>query len=153
AGRLEFFDGSTDLGPGQEVANDDTSATWTLTTSALNAGGHPITAVFEDSTSLDTSTSAVFYQTVNKADANITVTGYTGQYDGQAHGLTGSATGVTGEDLSGLLDLGSQATHVSDSTTVTWAFAGNDNYNAATGSGALVITPADADVAVDGAFL
>ena len=31
---------------------------------------------------------------INKADATVTVTGYTGVYDGAPHGATGTATGV-----------------------------------------------------------
>ena len=38
--------------------------------------------------------------TINQADATVTVTGYTGTYDGAAHGATGTATGVGGVDLS-----------------------------------------------------
>ena len=45
--------------------------------------------------------------TVNKADAGITVNGYSVTYDGLPHSLTGSVAGVAGEtaDLSGLLHL------------------------------------------------
>src|SRR5204863_4527011 len=37
---------------------------------------------------------------INKATANLAVSGYTGTYDAMAHGATGSATGVGGVDLS-----------------------------------------------------
>ena len=39
---------------------------------------------------------------INKAKAVVTVNGYTGVYDGLAHGATGSAVGVKGESLDGL---------------------------------------------------
>ena len=65
---------------------------------------------------------------ITKADATISVTGYTGVYDGNAHGATGSATGVKGEDLSSLLHLGATFTNVPGGTA-NWTFDGNGNYN------------------------
>ncbi len=67
--------------------------------------------------------------TVSKANAAESVTGRTGAYDGTAHGATGSATGVSGDNLSALLSLGSTFTNVPGGTA-NWTFAGNDNYNA-----------------------
>src|SRR3989475_8378738 len=46
--------------------------------------------------------------TISQADAVINVSGFTGIYDGNAHGATGSAKGVKLEDLSSLLHLGSR---------------------------------------------
>jgi hypothetical protein len=66
--------------------------------------------------------------TVNKANATIVVSGYTGVYDGNAHGATGGATGVKGESLAGL-DLGQSFTNVPGGTAH-WTFTdatGNDN--------------------------
>src|SRR5947209_8371181 len=40
------------------------------------------------------------------AFATITINDYTGVYNGAPQGLTGTAIGVNGEDLSALLDLG-----------------------------------------------
>jgi hypothetical protein len=65
---------------------------------------------------------------IAKAEANVVVNGYTGVYDGAAHGATGSATGLNGEDLSGLLSLGSSFMNVPGGTA-NWSFAGNGNYN------------------------
>ncbi len=59
---------------------------------------------------------------INKADAVITVDGYTVVYDGDAHGATGTATGVNGEDLGSLLNLGASFTNVPGGT-VDWTFA------------------------------
>jgi hypothetical protein len=78
---------------------------------------------------------------IAKARATISVTGYTGVYDGAAHGATGSATGVNGENLGGLLSLGASFTDVPGGTA-TWSFAGNTNYEAGTGTAAITITPA-----------
>ena len=78
---------------------------------------------------------------IAKADATVAVVGYTGVYDGDPHGATGSATGIKGEDLSGLLDLGASFTNVPGGTA-SWSFAGNANYNPASGTASIVITPA-----------
>jgi hypothetical protein len=79
--------------------------------------------------------------TVKQATASITVNGYTGVYDGGAHGATGSATGVGGEDLSGLLNLGACFTNVPGGTA-NWSFAGDANYKPASGTADIVINKA-----------
>jgi hypothetical protein len=85
---------------------------------------------------------------INKTIAAITVIGYTGVYDGAAHGATGTATGVNNEPLSGL-DLGASFTDVPGGTA-NWSFAGDGNYNATSGSVAIAISKADATVSVSG---
>src|SRR4029078_5510351 len=65
----------------------------------------------------------------------INVTPYNVTYDGAAHTATGTVTGFHGEDLSNLLDLsGTTHTNVGDYTTDSWSFAGNANYNSASGT-------------------
>jgi hypothetical protein len=78
---------------------------------------------------------------ITKADATIDVKGYTGTYDGDAHGATGTATGVKDEDLSGLLNLGDSFTNVPGGTA-NWSFAGNGNYNSDSGTAQIVINQA-----------
>jgi hypothetical protein len=86
---------------------------------------------------------------IAKASATILVTGFTGIYDGTAHGATGSATGVLGETLSGL-DLGASFTNVPGGTA-SWTFTDvTGNYNNASGSAAIVISKANATVDVSG---
>ncbi|MBP8066010.1 MAG: T9SS type A sorting domain-containing protein, partial [Flavobacterium sp.] len=87
--------------------------------------------------------------TVNKADATIIVTGYTGVYDGNAHGASGTATGVAGADLSAGLNFGSSFTDVPGGTA-NWTFTGGTNYNDANGSVAINISKADAVINVIG---
>jgi len=77
--------------------------------------------------------------------ATVTVTGYTGVYDGQPHGATGAATGINGEDLSSLLSLSGSFTSVPGGT-VSWTFAGDAHYAPASGSAAIAITPAPLSV-------
>ncbi len=71
---------------------------------------------------------------IEEADANIIVDGFSGDYDGESHGATGSATGV-GEDgeLSGLV-LGDSFTNVPGGTA-NWVFTDETgNYNDVNGS-------------------
>lgn len=78
---------------------------------------------------------------ISQAAAAINVSGYTGVYDGQAHRATGSATGVQGENLTSLLDLGSSFTDAPGGAA-NWSFAGNTNYAPANGSVAITINKA-----------
>jgi hypothetical protein len=84
-----------------------------------------------------------------KKSAVIAVSGFSGTYDGAAHGATGTATGVNGEDLSALLALGETFTDAPGGTA-RWTFAGNANYNAAEGTVAITINRADAAINVAG---
>ena len=82
------------------------------------------------------SASSTVKDEITKADAKITVTKYSETYDGKAHTAVGTATGVesTPADLTSLLDV-SGTTHT-DAGTYTgdpWTFAGNGNYNLASG--------------------
>src|SRR5438094_7480683 len=70
--------------------------------------------------------------TITQATASISVSGYADVYDGHPHGATGSAHGVSGEDLSNLLSLGASFTDVPGGTAH-WSFAGNTNRPPASG--------------------
>jgi hypothetical protein len=76
---------------------------------------------------------------INKADATVTVNGYTGVYDALPHGASGTATGIGGVDLSAGLNLGATFTNVPGGTA-NWTFTGGTNYNDKNGSVAIVIT-------------
>ena len=79
---------------------------------------------------------------ISKADAVINVIGHTGIYDGSAHGATGTAIGVSDDDnLNSLLDFGSSFKNVTGGSA-SWTFAGDENYNPASGSADIVINPA-----------
>jgi hypothetical protein len=132
---------------------DNITATYaTAATDASPAGTYDVTAGLADPDGKLGNyvvTSNVGHLAVTRADAAVVVNGYTGVYDGQGHGLTGSATGVNGEDLSGLLDLG--APQIDAGTYVTaWSFAGDDNYLPATGAAAVVIAKAASTTSVAG---
>jgi hypothetical protein len=65
--------------------------------------------------------------TVGRATADIHVKPVTIVYDAQPHGLKGTVAGVKGEDLSGLLNLGTTFTNVPGGRS-NWSFTGNTNY-------------------------
>ena len=85
---------------------------------------------------------------INKADATVTVTGYTGTYDNAAHGATGTVTGIGGVRSSAGLDLGESFTEVPGGTAY-WTFNGGTNYQDENGNVAIVITPPPGDIRVE----
>jgi hypothetical protein len=86
---------------------------------------------------------------LSKADATLNIVGYTGIYDGDPHQASGTASGVKNEDLSSLLSFGAGITDVPGGNA-TYSFAGNGNYNAASGTVPIVLSKADATVTVNG---
>jgi hypothetical protein len=107
AGTVSFTDGATTLCAAANVTGD----TATCTTSSLSASDspHAITASYNGATGFAPSSGGLS-QTVNQAAPVCTVAGYTVTYDATAHTITGSCTGVNGEDLGSGLDL-SGTTH------------------------------------------
>jgi Bacterial Ig-like domain (group 3)/YDG domain len=143
-GSVSFYDGTTLIGTDDtRDSSGNRSGTWSITISNLGAGTHSIRAVYSGGAAggdtFNASTSASITQTVSKADATVTVTGYTGVFDGAAHGATGTAVGVLGENLSAGLNLGATFTTVPGGTA-NWTFSGGTNYNDQSGSVAIVIT-------------
>jgi hypothetical protein len=120
--------GGLNLSPAADYANNTNAGT--ATASYTYAG---------DANHNGSSGSKTF--AIDKANATINVNGYTGTYDGNAHGATGTATGVGGADLSSLLHLGASYTNVPGGTA-NWTFDGNNNYNSKSGSVAIVISKA-----------
>jgi hypothetical protein len=84
-----------------------------------------------------------------KKSAVIEVSGYAGIYDGAAHGATGTAKGVNGEDLNHLLNLGATFSDAPGGVA-TWTFAGDANYNSAQGTATIAIDRANAAISVSG---
>jgi hypothetical protein len=110
-------------------------------------GGYTITASLNDpnaklSNYTVTNTSGIL--TINKANASITITPYTGIYDGKPHTASAIVTGVQGEDLSSYVTFGSSYTNVPGGST-TWSFNGGINYNNANGTSTVTITPQTAN--------
>src|SRR5204863_9371122 len=67
--------------------------------------------------------------------AGINIIPYNVVYDGAAHTATGTVTGLNGEDLGALLNL-TGTTHINAGAYPSdpWSFAGNSNYNSASGT-------------------
>jgi hypothetical protein len=133
--------------------NDNITATYSTTaTQNSDVGDYPITATLTDTASKlgnYTVTNNGGTLTINKADATIDVQGYTGVYDGDPHGATGSATGVGGANLNSQLDLGATFTDAPGGTAH-WTFNGGTNYNDDEGDAQITINKADADIQVNG---
>jgi hypothetical protein len=88
--------------------------------------------------------------TINKADAVCTVSGYSGIYDGLAHGATGACIGVNNEPAAGAtLNLGASYTNVPGGTAA-WSFSGGTNYNDQNGSVTIAISKANAVCTISG---
>ncbi len=82
------------------------------------------------------------------AHATILIIPYQGTYDGQSHGLTGTARGARGEDLSSLLRFSATFRNAGH-YTVAWTFAGNQTYAAASGTSTVDIAVRPITVAAD----
>jgi uncharacterized repeat protein (TIGR01451 family) len=107
----------------------------------VNAGSYTVTATIDDPNYEGTASDTLV---IAKANANVSVTGFTGTYDGSSHGATGTATGAQGEDLASLFNFGSSYTNVPGGTAH-WTFnAGNTNtnYNSQSGDAEITISKA-----------
>jgi hypothetical protein len=115
----------------------------------LNAGSYSASAHFTstDGNYNDASSTVAASLTINKADATVVITPYSGTYDAIAHSLTGTAKGVGGVDLSASLNLGASFTNVPGGTA-TWTFTGGTNYNDQTGTASVTINKATPTVSV-----
>jgi len=144
--------GAATVGTGEVVDWYTTQTGGTITTapSGTNAGTYTAWAEARNTTtSCKSATRTQVTVTIHKADAVVTVTGYTGVYDATAHGATGSATGVSNETLAGL-DLGLSFTNAPGGTA-NWVFTDvTGNYNDAFGSVEIEIGKADATIVVTG---
>ncbi len=112
------------------------------------AGSYTGTAtVAADSNNTQSSGSAGF--TINKANPTIVVTPYSVTYDGAAHTATGTAKGVSGENLAGMDVSGTTHTAAGSYATDPWSFTdATGNYNSASGTVADAISQATPVVTV-----
>ena len=102
------------LGHRDGVNSEDLSSDLDLGASYTDVAGGTANWAFTDTTGNYNDASGSVDIVINKADRTIDVTGWTGAYDGSAHGASGTATGVNSEDLSSDLDLGAWYTDVPD---------------------------------------
>ena len=137
------------LGSATGVASADLSASVTIApTTYTDYPGGPVAWSFTNNNYVSQSGSVNI--DIAKADATVTVTGYSGIYDAAAHGATGTVVGVTG-DLAAAgsnLNLGSSFTNYPGGTA-SWTFTGGTNYNNQSGTAAIVINKAPLSVVAD----
>ncbi|MDD1652588.1 MAG: YDG domain-containing protein, partial [Methanomicrobiales archaeon] len=130
------------------VLGENLTSMLNLGSSFTNVPGGTATWIFTDTTGNYNDDASTVDIAISRADAMINVFGWTGTYDGAAHGATGSATGVLGENLTTMLDLGASFTNVPGGTA-TWTFTDTTgNYNDDTGT--VDITISRATLTVDG---
>jgi hypothetical protein len=110
-GSVEFYDGSTDLGPGIPLSTSGNSATFTLSTAKLTAGSHTIHAYYTPS-GLFVKSDSFLNQTVNQRPITVTAQPNTKTYDG-----TKSAAATTPTITSGSLAAGDTANFTESYTT------------------------------------
>jgi uncharacterized repeat protein (TIGR01451 family) len=113
----------------------------TAVLSPVNAGSYTVTATIDDPNYEGSASDTLI---IAKANANVSVTGFTGTYDGSSHGATGTATGAQGEDLASLFDFGSSYKNVPGGTAH-WTFNSgntNANYNSQSGDAEITISKA-----------
>jgi streptogramin lyase len=100
-GSVEFYDGSTDLGPGSALSGSGNSATSTLTTSTLTAGSHWIRALYSPTGNF-AGGSGSLTQTVNIPPATASYLGadtttqgsWIGVYGSQGYNVINATNGV-----------------------------------------------------------
>ena len=110
-------------------------------TAYTDVPGGPVSWTFDGNTNYNSASGSVDVK-ISKVNVTINVVGYTGIYDGNAHGGSGTATGMGGVDLSASLNLGATFTNVPGGTAH-WTFTGGTNYNDASGDVVIVINKAD----------
>src|SRR5206468_1487435 len=117
-------------------------------TTHTNAGTYTGDAwTFTDAAGNYNDASGAVNDSIGKANAVIIVSGYTGVYDGAAHGATGSAA-AGGANLTSLLNFGASFSDVPGGTAH-WTFAGNANYAPASGDVSITITRRTLTVTAD----
>jgi hypothetical protein len=105
--------------------------------SVTNASGScSVTATKAADANYQSATSAAVPVTLVKADPGCTISGWSGPYDGSAHGATGSCTASEGS-----LDLGVTFTSVPGGTAH-WSYSGSNNYDSQSGDVAIAISAA-----------
>jgi hypothetical protein len=142
------YDGKahTATGTATDANGTDLSGFLNLTgTTHTDAGTYVDAWTFVDPSGHFTNQQGTVNDVILKANAVITITPFSGIYDGAFHGATGSATGVGGTDLSAQLNLGATFKNVPGGSTAHWTFSGGTNYNDAAGDVSIDIIPRSLD--------
>ena len=147
-GSVEFYDGTTDLGPGSILSGSGNSATSTFPTSTLAAGVHSsIRAVYTPTGSF-VGSSGSLSQTVNPAPLTVTAANESMPYGGTVPALTYTYTGLVNGDTSATFSGGLATTATSSSSVGSYpitqgSLAATGNYTIGTfNAGTLTVTMA-----------
>jgi len=143
AGYGVTYDGNshTATGTAKGAGGIDLSNALTLTgTTHTSAGNYVDAWSFHDATGNYADASGTVQDNIAKANAIVKVNGYSGIYDGAAHGAAGTVTGVDagGTALGGSLNLGASFKNAPGGTAH-WTFSGGANYNDQSGNVNIVI--------------
>ena len=104
-------------------------------TTHTDAGSYVDEWVFSDPTGNYSDMNGSVTDHIARAEATCMVTGYTLEYDRQAHTASGSCTGVAGEELEGLELSGTTHTEIGSYADDPWTFTdSNGNYNEQAGT-------------------
>lgn len=115
----------------------------------VNVGDYTATCAFDGNGNYEPASAEASIR-INKATPVVTVGGGPFTYDGQAHSATCTVAGVNGQALAGDLSYPAGSAPVNAGTAAAnCSFAGNDNYNPASGSGTLLINPRPITVTAD----
>ncbi len=132
------YDGSahTATGTATGVKNESLNGLNVSGTTHTNAGTYSGDAwTFTDVTGNYNNANGTVTDFIDRANANIVVTGYTATYDGNMRTAMGTATGVGGAMLSGLDLSGTMHSSAGDYPSDPWTFTDiTGNYKAATGT-------------------
>ena len=147
-GSVEFYDGTTDLGPGSILTGSGNSATSTFSTATLAAGVHSsITAVYTPTGDF-VGSSGSLSQTVNPAPLTVTAANESMTYGGTVPALTYTYTGLVNGDTSASFSGGLSTTATSSSSVGSYpitqgTLAATGNYTIGTfNAGILTVTMA-----------
>ncbi len=115
-GSVEFYDGTTDLGPGSILSGSGNSATSTFATSTLAAGVHSSISAIYTPTGNFVGSSGSLSQTVNPAPLTVTAANESMPYGGTVPALTYTYTGLVNGDPSATFSGGLATTATSSSS-------------------------------------
>jgi hypothetical protein len=149
-GKTVTYDGEEHVGTGSATGvKGEALAGLDLGAKFTNVPGGTANWTFTDVTGNYNNASGSVGIVIEMVDADCSITGYIGVYDGDPHAASGECTGVKSETLAGL-NLGDSFTNVTGGTAK-WTFIDvTGNYNDVNGSVEIVITKADATIVVDG---
>ncbi len=153
-GSVEFYDGTTDLGPGSSLSDGANSATSTFTTSSLPAGVDlPISAVYT-ATGNFTGSSGGLSLTVDPAVLTITADNETKVYGGSDPTLTYTVMGLQNGDPSSVvsgvsLSTATGAAATAGTHTITISGGTAANYAITDVNGTLTVSKAPLSITAD----